>query len=376
MQHLYFGRLGANRRRITIACLAATRRNVGWSIVAMGLVMSSSGSILAQSPGDGVSAPRDDFAHRLFKAYADEWGKPPVDDPNAQPSRWPPPFPPQPVKSPPYPFTDWPYGGASTIGATLPNSVSSPLMAALAPTSFGRWLNENHIQIYGWFNGGGNISTATNVKNGNFPAAYMYRPNIGQLDQAVVYVERLPDTVQKDHIDWGFRVSALYGENYRYTTAYGFFSDQLQKRDQFNGFDAPMVYAEMYIPWVAQGLLIRAGRYISVPDIEAQLAPNNYMYSHSFTYGYDNYTNTGVIASLQLDKNWMVQLGVSDGTDSMPWNAGKKDPGVQPTATGCVRCVVERVEDAAPPATLEPTLVRGLLNARGIHRRRRRSRRQ
>jgi hypothetical protein len=35
----------------------------------------------------------------------------------------------------------------------------------------------------------------------------------------------------------------------------------------------------VFIPQLAEGLLVRFGRYISIPDIEAQLAPNNYMYS-------------------------------------------------------------------------------------------------
>jgi len=78
-----------------------------------------------------------------------------------------------------------------------------------------------HIQIYGWINPGGNVSSAKTGYGANAPAAYAFTPNIVQLDQAVVYVERVPDTVQMDHIDWGFRVSGLYGENYRYTTAYG-----------------------------------------------------------------------------------------------------------------------------------------------------------
>lgn len=315
---------------------SSVKRRLALSIMTTSLLASG---IAPAAAGD------DAFWERLFKAYADEWGKPPASDPNAPPARWAAPFPPQPVTSPPYPFTDWPYGGASTIGATLPNSVGSPLMTALAPTDFGKWLNTNHIQIYGWLNAGFNVSSATQTKAGNFPAAYMYRPNMAQLDQAVLYVERLPNTVQKDHIDWGFRISALYGENYRYTTAYGFLSDQLQKRDAFYGFDMPMVYGEVYVPWVAQGMLIRFGRYISVPDIEAQLAPNNYMYSHSFTYGYDNYTNTGAVASFQLDKNWMVQFGLSVGTDSMPWNAGKTDPGIQPTGTACVRWTSNSAND-------------------------------
>ncbi len=208
-------------------------------------------------------------------------------------------------------------------------------MTALAPTDAGKWLNEKHVQIYGWVNVGANISTATQEKDGNFPAAYMYKPNTATLDQAVVYIERVPDTVQQDHVDWGFRVAGIYGENYRYTTAYDVLSYQLLKKNFENGYDFPMVYGEVYIPGVAEGLLFRFGRYISVPDIEAQLAPNNYMYSHSMTYAYDNYTNTGIIGSLQATKNWVLQLGLSAGTETVPWNA--KDPGTQPTLTACAR---------------------------------------
>jgi len=39
----------------------------------------------------------------------------------------------------------------------------------------------------------------------------------------------------------------------------------------------PMIYGELYLPWLAEGVVIRAGRFITLPDIEAQLAPNNYM---------------------------------------------------------------------------------------------------
>ena len=67
-----------------------------------------------------------------------------------------------------------------------------------------------------------------------------------------------------------------------------------------------MIYGELFIPYVADGLMIRVGRYISLPDIEAQLAPNNYMYTHSFTYGYDNYTNEGIIGTVfAITKNFI-----------------------------------------------------------------------
>ena len=41
------------------------------------------------------------------------------------------------------------------------------------------------------------------------------------------------------------------------------------------------------------------------------------MYKHSMTYTFDNYTNTGINASLALNKNWMIQGGFSVGTEAM-----------------------------------------------------------
>jgi hypothetical protein len=297
----------------------------------------------------------DNVAERFVKYYSLEMGHSSApSDPNAPPGRiadWPA----TPETTPPMPFTEWPYGGTTAIGVTRPGSIDSPLMVAIANTSEGKWLNDNHFQIYGWVDPGFNISSNTQRPAGNAPIAYAYTPNTVQLDQFVLYLDRFPDTVQTDHIDWGMRLSAIYGENYRYTTAYGIFSDQLLKHNNQNGYDFPMVYGELYIPFVFQGMMIRVGRYISLPDIEAQLAPNNYMYTHSLTYAVDNYTNEGIVASTALTKNLILQTGISVGTEAPPWhvddkihnpypnvlypgNTFLKDPGAQiPTYTVCLR---------------------------------------
>ena len=298
----------------------------------------------------------DDFATRFFRYYQLEWGKAVApSDPSAPPGRrsdavWPA----TPQSAPPMPYTEYPYGGTESIGVTRPNSVDSPLMVALGNTQLGHAMNDAHVQVYGWVAPGGNLSTNTVKPGGNAPAAYDYTPNSVQLDQAVVYVERLADTVQNDHFDWGFRLSALYGVDYRYTTAYGLFSYQLLNHNAVNGYDFPMVYTDLYFP-VLQGMDVRIGRFISVPDIEAQLAPNNNTYVHSLTYTFDNYTNTGIQVATAITKNWIVQTGVTVGSDTMPWNAGAritnlmpgnplypgatmlKDPGAVPSVTLGVR---------------------------------------
>jgi hypothetical protein len=302
-----------------------------------------------------------DFWSRFINYYRLEWGHEAAPaDPKAPAGRrdyWPA----TPQSTPPMPFAEWPYGGTTNLGVTRPSSADSPLMVALGNTSAGQWMNDNHIQVYGWINAGGNLSTNT-VRGGNVPAAYDYNPNTVQLDQAVLYIERLPDTVQKDHIDWGFRLAPIYGENYRYTTAFGLWSYQLLNQNKNYGYDLPMAYGEVFIPQLAEGLLIRFGRFISIPDIEAQLAPNNYMYTHSMTYTFDNYTNTGIQTTLAATKNWFLQLGLSVGSDTLPWNAGAKianpfpnplypgltmpkDPGAVPSVTAGVRWVSDSGND-------------------------------
>jgi hypothetical protein len=306
------------------------------------------------------------FWERLSNYYSLEWGQAAgPSDPKAPAARRPE-FPPAAQSAPPMPFTEWPYGGATPLGVTRPGSVDSPLMAALGHTGLGQWLNDQHFQLYGWVDVGANISTNTTKPGGNSPAAYLYTPNKVQLDQAVLYLDRFPDTVQKDHIDWGMRLSAIYGENYRYTTSYGLASYQLLKDNKVNGYDFPMFYGELFIPGIDEGLMLRLGRFISVPDIEAQLAPNNYMYTHSMTYTFDNYTNEGLQSSLAVNKNWILQLGLTVGTEatathlnsrltnpypnvpgSGPGQAGynplypgstfKQDPGSMPSWTTCVR---------------------------------------
>src|ERR1700721_1732143 len=103
----------------------------------------------------------DDFFTGLINYYRLEWGHdgPPV-DPKAPPSRrdyWPT----TPQTTPPMPFTEWPYGGSTNLGVTRPSSIDSPLMVALSNTTAGQALSDSHIQIYGWVNAGGNLSTHT-----------------------------------------------------------------------------------------------------------------------------------------------------------------------------------------------------------------------
>jgi hypothetical protein len=276
------------------------------------LAPPGSGAVSTVNPGG--------FWKRLARAYTDDWHDTTPSGPTPKYRGYE-----APESNPPFPFTVWPYGGSPVIGQ--PNTNQPPLMTALYNGPHGEAWQASKIQIYGWVDVGANLSSSNRSGPANAPAAYYVYPNSVQLDQAVLYIERVPDTVQTDHFDWGFRLSGLYGLDYRYTTSKGIFSNQLLGEDSRYGGDPVMVYADLYFPNVADGMNVRIGRYVSLPDIEAQLAPNNYTYSHSLTYTYDCYTQSGINITTKLTDHWMLQTGLSGGCDAALWTQDAKATG-------------------------------------------------
>jgi hypothetical protein len=211
-------------------------------------------------------------------------------------------------------------------------------MREIQGTPYGDALLTEKIRCYGWVTTEGNWS---NCKQTNTPDSYWIRPNRFDVDQALIRFERNLDSVQTDHIDWGFRSTLLYGIDYRYMTAGGWFSDQLLKHNNLYGWDPTEQYIDVYIPGIAEGLIVRVGRWIACPDIETQFAPDNYMGSHSLLFTFDTYTQTGVMLTLKLADQWTVQGALHAGTDMAPWYKG-----ALPTGAFGVRWVAASNNDA------------------------------
>lgn len=287
----------------------------------------------------------DWFGRNLFDTFTNDLQSqaynPPTQDASPPQRR----IPSAPFDSPPFPASEWQIGGTPTIG-DQGNVGPWPLMEAIYAGPDGDIWKKSRVQIYGWETFSWNLSTSTNTSRGpnaNFPVIYDLRANRFEQNQFVLYIERVPDEFQTEHLDWGFRVSAVYGLDYRFMISRGFFSDQLLKHNNYYGFDMPMVYFDFYIPRIFQGINVRIGRIISEPDIEAQLAPNNLMASHSLVYGFDNYTQTGIFTTTKLNQQWTVQLGLSNGTDVALW---QKDPGNQPTGTAMIQWIAASQTDS------------------------------
>ena len=130
---------------------------------------------------------REPFWQRLNEAYLEQLGTPayvppPPDAPNTRR------IPPAPFDSPPFPAGDWQIGGSPVIGD--PGVLAPyPLMQALYDGPNGEAWKKSKIQLYGWINFSGNISTShpsSTSPNGNFPLIYDLRPNRMELNQFVV----------------------------------------------------------------------------------------------------------------------------------------------------------------------------------------------
>jgi Putative beta-barrel porin-2, OmpL-like. bbp2 len=235
---------------------------------------------------------------------------------------------PSPLDSPPFPNADWSYGGSPVIGE--PDTNSYPLMTAINGA-------KSRTKLYGWIEPSLNYSTSLQT---NAPEENDVYSNRLELDQFVLYAERLPDSVQRDHVDWGYHLTALFGTDYRFTTGKGYGSGPWVNDHRQYGFDPTLEYLDIYIPQVAQGMNVRVGRYISVPGIEAQLAPNNYIFSHSLLYAIDPFTDTGMIATVKLNQQWLVQLGITAGHDVAPWTSDAK-----PSGTACLDYATKSVNN-------------------------------
>ncbi len=263
-------------------------------------------------PGDEDAG----FFHRLYGAYWKQFF-PPEKDPNEPETPEPPRRAmPSPFSAPPFPGSE--YQGYPLIG--VPYSTDTyPLMTAIygIPGGVGDWWKDSRIKLEGWLTMGANVSTA---KNSNSPTSYWFQPNDVEIDQFVFRAQREADTVQTDHIDWGFRAIALWGADYRYMEAGGWGSDvEFQKHNMKSGWDPTEQYANIYIPGFLGGTDIRVGRWIACPDIETQYSVDNYLASHSILFTYDTYTQTGIMLTQKINDQIIVQFAIHSGTDMAPW---------------------------------------------------------
>jgi hypothetical protein len=204
--------------------------------------------------------------------------------------------------------------------ASAPTPTATPdrwmLMKALQGTWPGPLLDGSRLQLSGWVEMG---TTFGSAPSNNLPLGFNYRDNTISLQQNWVRFERPVVTSGTTEPTLGFRTDLILpGTDYRFTVARGLLSDQLTAKNGMPltyGIDPVQFYAEAYFPTIGRGLDVKIGRFYGQYGVQSIEAPSNALFSHTYTFLDNPFTQTGVVATLQLTPEWSIQSGLVVGQD-------------------------------------------------------------
>jgi len=180
------------------------------------------------------------------------------------------------------------------------------------------------VRFEGWLDQGATLNAWSPRNRSNGPVGFNNRSNDFELNQAYFRMARDVD-MESDCWDLGGRVDFLYGTDANYVSARGLeaYDDGTSKWNaQQYGLAMPQAYAEIYTPWFS-GMSMKFGHFYSPFGYETATAPDNFFYSHSYSFLYaEPFTYTGFIGSKKFG-DFTLQAGMTRGWDS--WDDNGND---------------------------------------------------
>jgi hypothetical protein len=144
----------------------------------------------------------------------------------------------------------------------------------------------------------------------NGPMTWNDRANEYQMNELFYYFGRAAKT-EGCGWDWGARIDALYGTNYRWNTSAGF--ETHFGNGQFYGLAVPQLYGEL----AYNDLTMKVGRWYSPVGYYVIGTANNFfpILPYTFQYG-EPFTHTGVYALQKMSDALTVGAAITHGWDS------------------------------------------------------------
>jgi hypothetical protein len=185
----------------------------------------------------------------------------------------------------------------------------------------GSWLEKDRIDIRGWLDQGYTWNPFNPADKFNGPMGYNDRANEYQLNQLYLVTERVTKTDECHTVDLGGRVDVLFGTDHRFTRSTpgtGFDADWDTGR--FYGFSMPQLYGDLQV----DKLIIRAGHFLYPCGAENVTAPDNFFYSHSYTFLYGQPTTyTGGMLKYLVSDKFALLAGLDTGWNNFDDPNGK-----------------------------------------------------
>jgi Putative beta-barrel porin-2, OmpL-like. bbp2 len=208
-------------------------------------------------------------------------------------------------------------GVAPAMAQTATPAPAAAAPAAAAPAAAdapppGYWINGIHLsaQIEA-----GIIANPADPKL-NVGQSLTDHPNQVLLNQVLLGAEKKIDP-KATGMDWGFKLSVLYGSDARYTHFLGFL-DQAVPASQRNQFDVVEASGTLHFPNPAMsgGLDVKAGLYATPLGAELIDPSTNPFYSHSYIFNFGPYKHMGLLATAHMTDLVDIYGGLDTGTNT------------------------------------------------------------
>jgi Putative beta-barrel porin-2, OmpL-like. bbp2 len=223
---------------------------------------------------------------------------------------------------------------------TTPQAVAeTPTFETYAPQYFspedpyeeGAWVDyeplrlfkqrEGKLNVFGWVDGGfiGNTGSPKSRFNGPYNA--VDRANEVMGNQLYLVAEK---KLSEDRWGVGMRLDTLYGEDWLLASSVGFERNTaggLKWNPEYYG----IAFPQGYIDVGRSDLSLKIGHFYSIVGYEGVMAPNNFFYSKAYSYQFSQpITHWGGLATWNVNSNWKVQAGLTNGWDTLDRNLGDR----------------------------------------------------
>lgn len=178
------------------------------------------------------------------------------------------------------------------------------------------------LSLGGWLQQGFTFNPSDPDNRSNSPVLFNDPSNDYQLNQFYLYAERKVETSPSS---WGLggRVDLNYGTDSRFVTIPGLEREQDRTR-RWNsessdyGLAIPQAYVEIGTPIGPFGSSIIAGHFLAQSGYESFTAPDNFFYSHSYSFVYGQpFTHSGAIWNVKLSPTFAASIGGTTGWDNL-----------------------------------------------------------
>lgn len=196
-----------------------------------------------------------------------------------------------------------------------------PLMAVADRTGAGQMLDDVGVDISGHIE----ASYTWNFENpqGDVNVGRVFDDQHDELylNQIDVTVQRTltpddnPQTGYADHVNFGFVMEWIYGQDSRLIHSNGLFDHHADDGARNEEFDLNQAFVTVGVP-VGNGLLFTVGKFVTPIGYELINPTLNPLYSHSYLFGFAiPFTHTGVMAKYSFNENFSLTGGIVRGWD-------------------------------------------------------------